>query len=105
MAAAWHGDPDLTRQLGGQPVKLECGEQAEHGLWHPGGDKGKTLEFRYLCAWQTVKTTPDPFQQSCGSHAREDDPGRADGVQIAGAQQPSLASQIKDALGVGLGEH
>ena len=37
--------------------------------------------------------------------ARQDDPGRADGVQIAGAQQPSLAGRIKDALGVGLGEH
>ena len=70
-----------------------------------GGDKGKTLKFRHLCAWQTVKTTPDPFQQSCCSHARQDDPGRADGVQIAGTQQPSLAGQIKDALGVGVRGH
>ncbi len=36
---------------------------------------------------------------------RQDDPGRIDGVQIAGAQQPLLAGQIKDALGVGVGEH
>jgi len=58
-----------------------------------------------LTAIARLKTTPDPYHQSCGSHARQDDPGRAEGVQIAGAQQPSLASQIKDALGVGLGEH
>src|SRR3990167_10062436 len=37
VAAAWHGDPDPARQLGGQLGKLPCGEQAEHGLWHLGG--------------------------------------------------------------------
>lgn len=37
--------------------------------------------------------------------AGKNDPGRAHGVQIAGAQQPSLAGQIKDALGVGIGGH
>jgi hypothetical protein len=52
---------------------------------------------------QAVEATSDLLQQTSGGQARQDDPGRIDGVQIAGAQQPLLAGQIEDALGVGVG--
>ena len=54
---------------------------------------------------QAVQTTPNPFQQTGGGQALQDDPGRIDGVQIAGAQQPPLAGQSEDTLGVDLGGH
>ena len=54
---------------------------------------------------QAVEAAPDPVQQTSGGQAREDDPGRADGVQIDGAQQSLLASQIEDTPGVGVGRH
>ena len=105
MAAARHGDPDLARQLRGQLVELQRSQQAEHGLRHLGGDGHQTLVLRSLRVRQAVQTTPDLLQQASGGQARQDDPGRVDGVQIAGAQQPFLADQIEDALGVGVGAH
>jgi hypothetical protein len=54
---------------------------------------------------QAVETAPDPVQKTSSGQARQDDPGRIDGVQIAGAQQPLLTGQIEDTLGVGVGEH
>ncbi|CQR42176.1 protein of unknown function (plasmid) [Thiomonas sp. Sup16B3] len=105
MAAARHGDPDLARQLGGQFVELQRGEQAEHGLRHLGGDGHETLKFRPVGVRQTVQATPNLFQQASGGQARQDDPGRIDGVQIAGAQHPLLAGQNEDALSVCVGEH
>jgi len=105
VAAARHGDPDLARQLRGQLVELQRCEQTEDGLRHLGGDGRETLEFRSLRIRQAVQTAPDPFQNASGGQARENDPGRIDGVQIDGAQQPLLAGQIEDALGVGGGEH
>ena len=46
-----------------------------------------------------------PVQQTSGGEARQDNPWRTDGVQIDGAQQPLLACQIEDALGVSVGGH
>ena len=105
VAAAWHGDPDLARQLGGQLVKLQCGQQAEHGLWHLGGDCAQALELRHLCIRQAIETTPDPLQQPSGIQPCEDDPWCIDGIQVAGAQKSSLADQIEDTLGMGFGKH
>jgi hypothetical protein len=72
---------------------------------HLGGDGHETFEFRPLRIWQAVQPASDSVQNASGGQARQDDPGRIDGVQIAGAQQPLLVGQIKDALGVGVGEH
>ena len=54
---------------------------------------------------QAVQATPDPVQQASGGQARQNDPGRVDGVQIARAQQSLLAGQIEDALAVRVGGH
>lgn len=105
VAAPRHGDPDLTRQLRGQLMKLQRREQAEHRLRYLGGDGAKALEFRNLCIRQTVQATPHLLQQTRGGQARQNDPRRTDGVQIAGAQQPLLAGQFEDALSVGTGVH
>jgi hypothetical protein len=105
VAAVRHGDPDLARQLGGQPVELQRGQQAEHGLRHLGCHHHEAFVFRDRMAGWAVQATPDPVQQTSGGQACQDDPGHVDGVQIAGAQQPLLAGQIEDALAVGAGGH
>lgn len=105
MAAAWHGNPDVAWQLRGQLVKLQRREQAEHGLRSLGGHGAQAVELRWLCAWQAVQAPPHPFQQASSGESREDDAGRVDGIQIAGANQPLLAGQAKNALGVGIGVH
>jgi hypothetical protein len=105
MAAARHGDPDLARQLGGQLVELQRSEQAEHGLRHLGGNGHEALVFGRLGLRQAVQATPNPVQQTRSGQAGQDDPRRIDGAQIAGAQQPLLAGQTEDALGMGVGKH
>ncbi|OJX02320.1 MAG: hypothetical protein BGO72_01065 [Burkholderiales bacterium 70-64] len=52
-----------------------------------------------------VEAASNPVQQTSGGEARQDNPWRTDGVQIDGAQQPLLACQIEDALGVSVGGH
>lgn len=94
MAAARHGDPDLVRELGGQFMELKRREQAESGLRHLGGDGGEAFESRSLRVRQSVQATPHPLQPATGGQARQDDPGRLNGVQIAGAQQSLAADKI-----------
>ena len=105
MAAVRHGDPDLAWQLGGQPVELQRRQQAEHGLRRFGRHHHEAFVFRCRMVRQAVEATPDPVQQASGGQARQDDPGRVDGVQIAGAQQTLLTGQIEHALAVGVGGH
>ena len=68
-------------------MELQCGEQAEHGLWHLCSDSAEALELRHLCIRQAIETTTDPLQQPSGIQPRKDNPWCIDGVQIAGAQQ------------------
>jgi hypothetical protein len=91
--------------LGGQLVELQRREQAEHGLRHLCGDGHQTLVFGPVGVRQAIEAATDLFQLASSGQARQDDPGRVDGAQIAGAQQPLLAGQIEDALGVGVCEH
>ena len=46
VAAARHGDPNLTRQLGSQFVELQRGQQAEHGLRRSGRHHHEAFVFR-----------------------------------------------------------
>jgi len=103
VAAARHGDPDLAWQLGGQPVELQRRQQAEHGLRRLGRHHHEAFVFRDRMTGQAIEAAPDPVQQASGDQARQDDPGRVDGVQIAGAQQSLLAGQIEHALAVRVG--
>jgi len=43
VTAARHGNPNLSRQLGGQLVKLQRRQEAKHGLWHFGCDNGEAF--------------------------------------------------------------
>jgi hypothetical protein len=61
--------------------------------------------FRDRITGQTVETAPDFIQQTSGRQPCQDDPGHFDGVQITGAQQTFLTGQVKEALGMSVGEH
>ena len=80
-------------------------KQTEHGLRHLRGDGRKAFVLRTRMAGQAIEAAPDLVQQASSGQPRQDDPGRVNGVQIAGAQQPLLAGQSEDALDVGTGEH
>ena len=61
--------------------------------------------FRSLVVRQAVQATPNPLQQASGGQARQDNPGRIDRVQIAGAKQSFLADKSQDSRGVSIGKH
>lgn len=65
----------------------------------------KAFVLRYRMIRQSIEAAPHPVQQTSVDQTRQDDPGRTDGIQIDGAQQPLLAGQIDDALGMGVGGH
>ena len=50
----------------------------------------------------TVKATIDSFHETGVGQARECNPGRLDGVEIAGTQQSLPREQIEDASGMGV---
>jgi hypothetical protein len=56
-------------------VELQRCEQAEHGLRHLGGNDHETLVLGRLEVRQAVQATPNPFQQTSGGQAGQNDPG------------------------------
>ena len=98
MAATWHGNPYLARQLRGQLVKLQRGEQAEYRLRYFNGYRSQAFVLGDRAAGQSVETSPDTLQLAGGRQARKHHPWCTDSVQIAGAQQFLLLEQVKDAL-------
>ena len=85
MAATWHGNPYLARQLRGQLVKLQRGEQAEYRLRYFNGYRSQAFVLGNRTTGQSVETAPDSLQLAGGRHARKHHPWCADSVKIAGA--------------------
>jgi hypothetical protein len=86
-------------------MELQGRQQTKDRLWHFGCNRGQTLMLGALIAWQSVDAAPSLFQQAAGCHSRQHYPGSSDSIEVTGAQHPLLASQIKDALGVGVVAH
>jgi len=89
MASARHRDPDLPRQLGGQPVKLQRAQQADDGC----GTLLATVtrpscsELRCL---EDVQPARCSLQLAAGCHACQDHARHTRIGQIARAQHPFL---------------
>lgn len=81
-------------------MELECRQQAEHGFGNLDCDSRKVLVLGHGVAWQTVEAAPDTLQLPGSGQTCQHHPRRADGVQVAGAQEALLVEQGKSALGM-----
>src|SRR5687767_2956275 len=105
MATARHGNPHLARQLGGEPMKLQGREQAKHRLWHLGSNRDEGFVLRRVASRQPIKTSPHLFKLAVRREPGQYHARSTNVLQIPRTQHALLASQIKDALGVGVGAH
>ncbi len=102
--ASRDGDPRSRRQLVGQPMEGERGEQADHTTWNPGRDQGQGVVGGDLGIREHGETPADVEEGALGDKAGENGSRDAERLEAAGAEHPAGVGRVEDVVGVG-GRH
>jgi len=79
-------DPNLTRRLCGQAMKLQRREQTDDGVWHPRRSFRELVMFRKVSIRADVEPAAESAEGALAHQAREVRPRNAVLVKIAGTE-------------------
>ena len=90
-----NGDPDPGRKLGADLVKIECRNETNNCIGHPGAYSGHGSVFSQFGADEPVQTALDPL-----NHAGPDQPnelvvGNSQFFNLSRSKKGSKASAVK----------
>ena len=100
------GQPYFKRRLGGEIVKAQGGQQADHTFGYTFAGLGQRVMLGDATVGEDVKSSADPLQFAGLAEAAEVGPRDVAGIQIPWTQNACFSDQFQDLVcPCGLGSH
>ena len=103
LAPASDSDPDCARQLRGELVEGQRGDQVDHRTGHTRGHFDQRVVLSDVGLGMHVEAPADAEELALVHQTTQDDARDAQRLEVAGADHASLSGEVEDLVGLGGG--